>query len=129
MNISTLRRSVCLICGFLALGIGLIGIIIPLLPTTPFLLLSTFLFMRGSTRIHRWFTSTKLYQKHVQDFVEKGTLSRTKKRSVLLLCLVLLSIPFILVDNLWMRVGLIVLYGLKLYFIGFRIRSSEVSQV
>lgn len=129
MNISTLRRSVCLICGFLALGIGLIGIIIPLLPTTPFLLLSTFLFMRGSTRIHRWFTSTKLYQKHVQELVEKGTLSRTKKRSVLLLCLVLLSIPFILVDNLWMRVGLIVLYGLKLYFIGFRIRSSEVSQV
>lgn len=129
MSISTVRKTLYLMIGFLTLGIGIIGIVIPLLPTTPFLLLSTFLFMRSSTRIHRWFTSTKLYQNHVQEFVEKGTMSKKKKRSVLVLCFVLLSIPFIIVDNLWMRIGLISLYCFKLYFIGIRIRSSEVSQV
>lgn len=128
MSMGAIRKSLCIVCGFLTLAIGIIGIIIPLLPTTPFLLLSTFLFMKSSTRIHRWFTSTNLYQKHVQEFVEKGTMSRKKKQSVLLLCLVLLSIPFVLIDNVWMRVGLIILYGFKLYFIGFRIRTSEVSK-
>ena len=110
--------------GFLALGIGLIGVILPILPTTPFLLVTSFCFARGSERFHTWFTNSNIYKKHLESFVKERAM--TLKQKVVLLSFVnfMLAFPLILVDVLPMRITIIVLIIIKLYY--FTDRKSVV---
>ena len=100
--------------GFLALGIGLIGVILPILPTTPFLLVTSFCFARGSERFHTWFTNSNIYKKHLESFVKERAM--TLKQKVVLLSFVnfMLAFPLILVDVLPMRITIIVLIIINL---------------
>ncbi|MDR0446182.1 MAG: YbaN family protein, partial [Oscillospiraceae bacterium] len=68
--------------GFISLGLGTLGIFLPILPTTPLYLLTVFCFARGSTRFHNWFLSTGLYKKHLEGFVK--TRSMTMKRKIII---------------------------------------------
>ena len=109
--------------GFLALGIGLIGVILPILPTTPFLLVTSFCFARGSERFHTWFTNSNIYKKHLESFVKERAM--TLKQKVVLLSFVnfMLAFPLILVDVLPMRITIIVLIIIKLYYFTFNVRT------
>ena len=66
-----LKRLIFLILGFLCLGLGCIGVALPILPTVPFFLLTVFFFANSSQKLHDWFVSTKLYKKHLESFVKK----------------------------------------------------------
>lgn len=109
--------------GFLALGIGLIGVVLPILPTTPFLLVTSFCFAKGSERFHTWFTNSKIYKKHLESFVRERAM--TLKQKVVLLSFVnfMLAFPLILVDVLPMRITIIVLIIIKLYYFTFKVRT------
>ena len=109
--------------GFIALGLGLIGVILPILPTTPFLLLTSFCFAKGSERFHVWFTNTNIYKKHLESFVKERAM--TLKQKVLLLSFVnfMLAFPLILVDVLPMRITIIVLIIIKLYYFISRVKT------
>lgn len=74
-----LKRLIFLIAGCLALGIGCIGIVLPILPTVPFFLATVFCFSQSSEKLHNWFVETKMYKKHLESFVQKkGMTVRTK---------------------------------------------------
>ena len=109
--------------GFITLGLGLIGVILPLLPTTPFLLVTSFCFAKGSERFHSWFTNTNIYKKHLESFVKERAM--TLKQKVVLLSFVnfMLAFPLILVDVLPMRITIIVLIIIKLYYFIFRVKT------
>ena len=109
--------------GYLARGIGLIGVILPILPTTPFLLVTSFCFARGSERFHTWFTNSNIYKKHLESFVKERAM--TLKQKVVLLSFVnfMLAFPLILVDVLPMRITIIVLIIIKLYYFTFKVRT------
>ena len=65
--------------GFLCLILGSIGIVLPLLPTVPFYLVTVFCFARSSEKLYDWFTHTSMYKKHLESFVQKkGMTLRTK---------------------------------------------------
>ncbi len=57
-----------LIVGFISFGLGTAGIIIPILPTVPFYLLTAFCFCRGSEKFSNWFLNSKLYKNHMGNF-------------------------------------------------------------
>ncbi|OIP85285.1 MAG: hypothetical protein AUK44_00180 [Porphyromonadaceae bacterium CG2_30_38_12] len=54
--------------GFVSLALGIIGAFLPLLPTTPFVLLSAYLFARSSPRMHNWIMQHKIFGKLIHDF-------------------------------------------------------------
>ena len=86
--------------GFIFVGIGVVGIVVPILPTTPFLLLASFFFAKGSKKFHDWFMSTKLYKKHLESFVNSRAMTLKSKLSILLPVSAMLIITFIFVNNL-----------------------------
>ena len=111
--------------GFISLILGVIGVILPIFPTTPFLLLTSFCFLRSSERINEWFKGTKIYKKHLQDFVEEKAMTMKQKIIILAFSESLILIPCILVDNLMMRMTLVTIMILKLYYFMFRIRTIK----
>lgn len=111
--------------GFISLILGVIGVILPILPTTPFLLLTSFCFLRSSERINEWFKGTKIYKKHLQDFVEEKAMTMKQKIIILAFSESLILIPCILIDNLMMRMTLVTIMILKLYYFMFRIRTIK----
>ncbi len=110
--------KILLIClGFVSLGLGLLGIALPVLPTTPFLLLASFCFAKGSKRFHDWFVSTKIYKKYLEDFVTHRSMTLKNKLTILIPVSLMLIITFIFVDKLVVRIILSILFvGKYLYF-------------
>ncbi|MBU3811968.1 MAG: YbaN family protein [Candidatus Niameybacter stercoravium] len=120
-----IKKIVYATIGFISLILGVIGVILPILPTTPFLLLTSFCFLRSSECINEWFKGTKLYKKHLQDFVEEKAMTMKQKITILAFSESLILIPCILVDNLMMRMTLVTIMILKLYYFMFRIRTIK----
>ena len=76
--------------GWLFLGLGFIGIFLPLLPTTPFVLLAAFCFSRGSTTLHRWLLEQKTFGPMIRDWNQHGIIRlRVKWISAILIMLMI----------------------------------------
>ena len=121
-----IKRYIYVIVGLLSFAIGAIGVMLPILPTTPFLLLASFCFVRGSEKFDRWFKSTKMYKKHLESFVNEKAMTMKQKVIILLFVNVMLAIPIILIDNLHMRLFLLGLICIKLYYFIFKIKTIKL---
>ena len=78
----SLKKVFWIILGCIGVGLGSIGVFLPILPSVPFLLLATFSFARSSERLHKWFVNTKLYKKNLESYVQgKGMTIETKVRN------------------------------------------------
>ncbi len=64
-------KIIYLTIGFIGLGLGVVGAILPLLPAFPFLLMAAFGFGKGSERLHDWFVSTNLYKANLESWVKE----------------------------------------------------------
>ena len=109
--------------GFVFAGFGFLGVLLPILPTTPFLLLASFFFAKGSTRFHVWFTGTKLYKEHLDDFIKHRSMAKKTKISLLAFASTMLMIPLITVDIWALRVFILCLMVFKYYYFIFRIKT------
>jgi uncharacterized membrane protein YbaN (DUF454 family) len=105
---TTAKRRLLIAAGTLCAGLGIIGIFVPILPTTPFLLLAAACYMRSSERFYRWLTDNRIFGAYVRNYIEgKGMPIRIKVFTILLLWLTIgLSITFA-VQNLVIRIILV----------------------
>ncbi len=111
-------RIIYCILGFITLGLGIIGIVLPIIPTVPFLLLTSFFFSKGSKRFNDWFTNSKIYKRYLEGFVKNKIM--TLKSEIMLLAFVTSLLVFAMwkVNNIYMSICLIILIIFKyLYFI------------
>lgn len=119
----SLKKLICIVLAFLFLIIGAIGAVVPVLPTTPFLLAASFFFARGSDKFNRWFLSTKLYRTHLQSFVESRTMTLKTKIKILSLATIMLIIAIYLANNIYAKIGISCVIVYKYYYFIFNIKT------
>lgn len=84
-------RVIFIVLGTLSLGLGITGIFVPGLPTTPFILLTAGLYVRSSDKLYRWLIQNKYLGKYITEFqTHKGLTVKTKLFSILLMWIMIL---------------------------------------
>lgn len=124
-------KVIYFIIGIISIGLGAIGVILPILPTTPFLLLAAICLARSSQRMNNWFVKSQLYQKHLDSFVKERAMPLKTKVSILGFASIMLVFPLFLSEHLYLRIFIICLYAYKYYYFIFRIKtiSAPRSQI
>ena len=122
-------RILFIVLGFIFLGVGAVGIVVPILPTTPFLLLASFFFAKGSKRFHDWFLSTRLYKRYLESFVKSRAMTLKGKLTILIPVSCMLIITFILVDNIYARIVLVILFISKYVYFFTQIRTVSEEEL
>jgi hypothetical protein len=103
-------RYLLIALGFTAVGLAVIGIFLPILPTTPFLLLAAFLFGRSSPRFYAWLHSNRWFGAYLTNYrAGRGLPLREKVLTVFALWVVILLSITLALTNWWVRGGLLVI--------------------
>lgn len=98
-------RVLLITLGIFFICLGFIGIFIPVLPTTPFVLLSAALFARSSDRFYRWLMENRLFGKYIKDYRQgKGVPIKVKTGAIIILWITIGLSIFFAVDILWVRI-------------------------
>ena len=113
------------ILGLVFMLIGMIGVVLPILPTTPFLLAALFFFTNSSSRAKIWFQGTKLYQNHLNDFVTRRAMTLRTKVMLLSFASTMLLIAFLMMNNIYGRITIVLLVIFKYYYFIFRIETIK----
>lgn len=113
-----------LVCiGFISLGLGVIGVFLPVLPTTPFLLLTAYCFMKGSKRFNDWFVSTKIYKDYLENFIKTRSMTLKSKALILVYATFMIAAAAFFVNSTHVRIFLVILIAVKYYYFIFRIKT------
>ena len=123
---SRLRYCLWTAGGFLFFALGMVGAVLPILPTTPFILVAAFCFARSSDRLNSWFKGTKVYKMVFEGYMTKRSMTLRAKLTILIPVTVLLAIGFALMGRV--PVGRVVLaavlVGHIIYF-GFIVKTDK----
>jgi uncharacterized membrane protein YbaN (DUF454 family) len=121
-------RILLIILGTISLGLGIAGIFLPLLPTTPFLLLTAWCYAKSSSRLHRWLLEHKVFGKYIRDYtLHRYIPLRAKIISLILLWgTILYSVFFIVDERLWIQIILLVVaVGVTAHLLRLKTRRKQ----
>jgi len=123
---SELRRRVLIGLGVINVGLGFAGIFLPLLPTTPFLLLAAYLFARSSRRWHDWLLAHPRLGPYVRAFRDRAGLTASQKRRIAISLTVVMGISAYL-SPLWLKFVLAVLWMFWIVYL-LRMKTCEETE-
>lgn len=117
-----MKRYLLIIAGSLALGLGVAGIFLPLLPTTPFLLLAASCYVNSSPKLYNWLLTRKHLGGYIRDFRENRAIPlRAKIVSVSLVWITLLYCAVFVVSHIALRILFILLAsGITLHILSYK---------
>ncbi|WP_461809902.1 YbaN family protein [Faecalimonas sp.] len=118
-------KFIWLTIGFIAMALGGVGVVLPVLPTTPFLLVASFCFAKGSDRFHNWFIGTQLYKKHLDSFVKERSMTLKTKWCILLPVSFMLIIAMMMMQNIYGRIFIIILIVFKYVYFFTKIQTKK----
>ncbi|MBH9966892.1 YbaN family protein [[Bacillus] enclensis] len=122
----SIQKVIFIAFGFIFMGLGIIGIVLPLIPTTPFLLLASYFFVKGSRRFEVWFKGTGVYKKHLEGFVQNRSMTFRQKAILMVFSDVMILLPFFMTDKLIVKVILSLIIVYKYYYFIFKIKTVKV---
>ena len=113
-----LRRGFLITAGTLSAGVGIAGVFVPLLPTTPFLLVAAACYVRSSKRLYRWLLTNRVTSSYIADYrAGKGIPAGTKAVSICVLWITLAVSAFMVqVWWIWLILGAVAV-GVPLFIL------------
>jgi len=125
--LSRLRSGSLLAAGWICTGLAIAGVVLPLVPTTPFLLLAAACFVRSSPRFHRWLLTNRFFGPPLEQWRRERTVPRSAKRKAYLVVILSFGCSIALVDVTWLRAALLVLGSGLIVFIA-RLPTTHVER-
>lgn len=109
--------------GLLFFVLGAAGAVVPVLPTTPFLLLASFFFLRSSGRLNAWFMQTKLYKRYLSNYAERKQMTLRSKIALCAPGVVVMTICLILFPQWWAKALMAALIAAEIWYFACRIAT------
>lgn len=114
-----------IILGAVSLGLGVTGMFLPVLPTTPFLLLTAWCWLKGSPRLYAWLMSQPRLGPYIRDFQEHRCISRKVKVISVSTLWVTVTVSIVLVHPLWLRILLFcIAVGVTVHILSFTTKNQ-----
>lgn len=104
---SSLKKYLLIAFGSLSLGLGALGVVLPVLPTTPFLLIALYCYLRSSRRLYDWLLHHRLFGRYLYNYVTYRAVPQNTKIGAMILLWAGLITSMILVDKLFVRLILL----------------------
>ncbi|TJX13060.1 DUF454 domain-containing protein [Tissierella creatinini] len=120
-----LINIILMTAGLLFTGIGMVGVVIPVLPTTPFLILASVCFMRSSEKFDKWLRETKIYKDYAEDFLRDGSMTFTRKAKIMFISDLMLLFPLIKLESIYLRIFILCIIVLKYWYFIFKIKTKK----
>ncbi|MFR8479015.1 MAG: YbaN family protein [Anaerovoracaceae bacterium] len=125
----SVKKLFFLILGCVCLILGGIGVVLPILPTVPFFLVTVFCFANSSKKLHDWFVGTDIYKKNLESFVQKKGMTARTKAGIISSVTVLMGLGFFMMKDV--PVGRVILAAVwvchMIYFI-FGVKTLKIQQ-
>ena len=130
MEKSKFKKILFIVVGSLSFSLGAVGIVIPGLPTTPFMILSSIMFLNSSERLYLWLTTHERFGKYILDFKQgKGITFKTKiyAQTMMLLTMSFSLVPIspAFIENIIIRVVLFISAVFSFWLVGFKIPTNK----
>ena len=123
-----MKKTILVILGSFCLGLAILGVFLPILPTTPFLLLSAALYARSSQKLYNWLLNHKIFGEYIRNFREDKSIPlNIKILSISTMWLVMLYSIFYVVNEKWYLQLLLagIAVGVSIYILSFRTKVKE----
>lgn len=119
-----LKQAFFIALGCISLALGTIGIVLPILPTVPFYLLTAFCFANSSERLHDWFIHTTVYKKYIGSYFRRRGMTK-KAKCLLIGTVTAIMVPgFILMDKVPVgRAIMLVVWVGHIFYFGFKVQT------
>ena len=124
----SIKRIAFIVLGCLSLVLAVLGVVLPILPTVPFLALAAFCFAKSSDRLNNWLINTKFYQNNLADFkAGKGMTVKTKVRILVTVTLVMTvgHIAMLMKGVIVGSIVLVIVWLSHIYYFGFKVKTLE----
>ena len=122
--LSSIRRALLITAGLAAVVAGAIGIVVPLLPTTPFLLLAAVCFVRSSDRLYRWLTTNRVFGVYLRNYQEHRAMPAGMKWCAISVLWLTIGVSIAAIGHLSVRI-LLVVVGIGVTILIARIRTLK----
>lgn len=104
------KKIIYITVGTISLILGAIGVFLPLLPTTPFWLLTCWCYIRSSKKMYKWVMSNRYFGKYIRDYVEdKAIPMKTKVTTLSVMWLSIILTSLFLIDIVWIKISLVLI--------------------